>query len=386
MSVAEGTLTAPSSTASPVLDVARRFAEDRLRPFARTWEEAAGFPHDVLLEAADLGFAGLYVPREFGGSEMAVSDAARVFEGLGYGDPSFAGYLSVHNMCGRIIAEYGSEEQRAQYLPRLAAMEMQASYCLTESNGGSDPSALRTRAVRSGDNYVINGNKCFITGAADAGVHLVVCRTIEERTLLLLVPGGTAGLSWGESEAKMGWRTQPTREVHFSDVCTPVSARLGTEGDGLRIAFSGLNAGRLNIAAASLGAAQWCLDRSISYSQERETYGRTLSNHQVIRFKIAEMEMLLQTARAVLYDAARRGEVQDPGFAHFAAIAKAVVTESAFRVIDEALQIHGGYGYIAGCGIEKMLRDVRVHRILEGTNEMMRIIVARSILGRETYR
>ena len=367
---------------SAVLEIARRFADDHISRFSLEWEANEAFPREVLQKAAKIGFAGLYVAEEFGGSAMTLAAGVRVFEGLGYGDPSFAGYLSVHNMCARIIAQFGSEEHKSQLLPDLVAFRTQAAYCLTEAHSGSDASTMQTRCARMGDGFSITGSKSFITGAGAADLYLVFCM-YDGQPVLLLVPAASAGVSVGGSEAKMGWRAQPTRQLFFSDTLVPMSALVGLPGDGLRIAYSSLDVGRLNIAAAALGAAQCSLDRTIQYSRTRVTYGQPLSHHQALRFKIAGMEMLLQSGRALLYEAAERGDSCDTSFRHYAAMAKAVVTENSCKVIDEALQLHGGYGYLADFGIEKLLRDVRVHRILEGTNEMMHVIAARTLLGRE---
>lgn len=355
----------------------------RLAPHALSWESNECFPPAVLREAAGVGFAGLNVPEEYGGSAMSIADTVAVFEGLGYGDPSFSGYMSVHNMCARLIANYGTVAQKASYLPRLASMDLQASYCLTEPHGGSDPRAMKTNAVWDGAAFAINGSKSFITGAGEAGLYIVACRTDNGETSLLLVPSDVAGLQFGKTEQKMGWRAQPTRDLYFTDVRVGEDALLGSRGEGMRIALSALNVGRLCIAASALGAAQWCLDRSITYCQERQTYGTLLSKHQAIRFKLADMEIQLQAARSLLRDASACIDGKGSHAIPFTATAKAFVTDAACRVIDEALQLHGGYGYLREYGIEKMLRDARVHRILEGTNEMMHVIVARSLLGRE---
>ncbi len=368
-----------------IQDGARRFAEEKLAPHAIEWDEREYFPLDVVKEAAALGMAGIYVGDDVGGSGLSRLDAALIFEALSYGDPSIAAFLSIHNMCAWMVDKFGSTAQRQQWLPKLCSMELVASYCLTEPGSGSDAAALKTRALRDGDDYVVSGSKAFISGGDVSDVYLLMCRTGGEGPSgisTLIVPDGIEGLSFGKQEKKMGWKAQPTALVNFDGARVPAANRIGDEGIGFKIAMAGLDGGRLNIAACSLGAAQAALYKSISYMHERHAFGKPLSAFQALQFKLADMETELQAARIFLYQAAWKLDHGAPDATKFCAMAKRLVTDTGFKVANEALQIHGGYGYLKDFGIEKLVRDLRVHQILEGTNEIMRVIVAREMLGR----
>ncbi len=361
-----------------IQDSARQFAAEQLAPHAVDWDEREYFPVDVVKQAGGLGMAGIYVRDDVGGSGLSRLDAVLIFEALSSGDPSIAAFLSIHNMCAWI-------EQRRQWLPKLCSMELVASYCLTEPGSGSDAAALKTRARRDGDDYVVSGSKAFISGGDVSDVYLLMCRTGGEGPAgisTLIVEAGTPGLGFGKPEKKMGWKAQPTALVNFDGARVPVANRIGDEGIGFKIAMAGLDGGRLNIAACSLGAAQLALDKALAYMHERHAFGKPLSAFQALQFKLADMETELQAARIFLYQAAWKLDRGDPDATKFCAMAKRLVTDTGFKVANEALQIHGGYGYLKDFGIEKLVRDLRVHQILEGTNEIMRVIVARELLGR----
>ena len=368
-----------------IQDMARSFAEEKLAPYAMEWDQTGHFPADVVREAATLGMAGIYVRDDVGGSGLGRLDAALIFEALSYGDPSIAAFISIHNMCAWMIDRFGEEEQRQEWLPALTSMEKIASYCLTEPGSGSDAAALRTKAERDGDEYVLKGAKAFISGGGVSDVYVVMCRTGGEGpsgVSTVIVPDGTEGLSFGANEKKMGWNAQPTAQVNFDGARVPVKNRIGKEGDGFKFAMAGLDGGRLNIAACSLGAAQAALDKAVAYMHDRNAFGKPLTAFQALQFKIADMETELQAARTLLYQAAWKLDNKTPDATKFCAMAKRFVTDTGFRVANEALQIHGGYGYLKDYGVEKIVRDLRVHQILEGTNEIMRVIVARAMLGR----
>lgn len=367
-----------------IQETARRFATDRLAPHALEWDEAQHFPLEVLREAGALGLGGIYVREDMGGSGLSRLDAALVFEALSHGDPSVAAFISIHNMCAWMIDCFGSQAQRSRWLPGLCSLERVASYCLTEPGCGSDAAALRTRALRNGDDYLVCGTKAFISGGDVSDLYLLMCRTGGDGPSgisTLLVEDGSPGLGFGTNERKMGWKAQPTAQMNLDEVRVPVSNRLGEEGIGFRIAMAGLDGGRLNIAACSLGAAQAALDKALSYARERQAFGRPIASFQAIQFKLADMETELQAARTFLYQAAWKLDRRAPDATAFCAMAKRLVTDIGFRVANEALQIHGGYGYLSDYGIEKIVRDLRVHQILEGTNEIMRVIIARHLLG-----
>jgi alkylation response protein AidB-like acyl-CoA dehydrogenase len=328
--------------------------------------------------------AGIYVRDDIGGSDLTRLDAALIFEALSHGCPATASFLSIHNMCAWMIDTFGSEDMRQVWGPQLCTMDKVASYCLTEPGSGSDAAALKTTAKRDGDRFVLNGTKSFISGGGVSDLYIVMARTGEEGPKgisAILVEKGTDGLSYGANEKKMGWNVQPTSEVVMNNVRVPVSNLLGTEGDGFKYAMKGLDGGRLNIAASALGAAQAALDKTLSYMEERKAFGKSINQFQALQFRLADMEIELQAARTFLYKAAWTYDQGLPEATKYCAMAKRFVTDTAFDVANQALQLHGGYGYLADYGIEKIVRDLRVHQILEGTNEIMRMIVARQLLS-----
>ncbi|MGW1327811.1 acyl-CoA dehydrogenase family protein [Streptomyces antibioticus] len=358
------------------------FAQDHLAPHALDWDRDRHFPVDVLRKAAGLGLGGVYVREESGGSGLTRSDGVLVFETLASGCPSIAGYLSIHNMVAWMIDRYGDAGQRERLLPRLCAMEDLAAYCLTEPGAGSDAAALTTRAVREGDGWVLSGVKQFISGAGAAQTYLVMARTGgagADGVSAFVVDKDDAGLSFGPNERKMGWNAQPTRQVVLDGVRLPADRLLGREGEGFRIAMNGLNGGRLGIAACSLGGARSALDRSLAHLADREAFGGRLLDSTALRFRLADMATELAAARALVQQAAQALDRGDPQAPYLCAMAKRFATDTGFSVADRALQLHGGYGYLSEYGIEKIVRDLRVHQILEGTNEIMRVIVARGL-------
>ena len=364
-------------------ETARGFARDVLLPGAACWDEEKHFPEAELRQAAALGFAGIYVREDIGGSGLARLDAALIFEELAAADPSTAAYLSIHNMVAWMIDRFGDDGVRERFLPKLVAMEHFASYCLTEPGSGSDAAALRTRAVRDGDHYVLNGQKQFISGAGSGDLYVVMVRTGEGGPAgisTLVVEGDTPGLSLGANERKMGWNAQPTRAVIFENARVPVANRLGDEGIGFKIAMAGLDGGRINIAACSLGGAQCALDRTLAYMKERKAFGKRLDEFQALQFRIADMATELEAARTFVWRAAAALDRKDADATTLCAMAKRFGTDVGFEVANQALQLHGGYGYLSEYGIEKIVRDLRVHQILEGTNEIMRLIVARKMI------
>lgn len=366
-------------------DTALAFAAERLAPHALEWDEKRHFPVDVMREAAALGMATLYVREESGGAGLTRLDAAVVFEALATGCPTISAFLSIHNMVAWMIDRYGSDAQRADWLPSLIPMDRIASYCLTEPAAGSDAAALATRAVRDNQGYVLNGTKQFISGAGVSDLYLVMARTGGAGAggvSAFLVPKDTPGLSFGANEKKMGWNAQPTRQVILEDVHLPAEALLGEEGQGFRYAMSGLDGGRLNIAACSIGGAQAAIDKALAYVRERRAFGQEIARFQATQFRLADMVTELEAARTLMWRACAKLDAGAPDATAFCAMAKRFATDTGFRVADEALQLLGGYGYLADYGIEKIVRDLRVHRILEGTNEVMRLIIARGMLGR----
>ena len=368
-----------------VRDMARAFADEVFAPNALAWDEAKHFPVAEMRKAAELGMAGIYVADDAGGSGLSRFDAVLIFEALATGCPTVAAYISIHNMVAWMIDAYGSDEQRRKWLPALCKMELFASYCLTEPAAGSDAAALQTRAVRDGDCYVLNGQKLFISGAGASGVYIVMARTGGEGAngvSSLIVPGDAAGLSFGAIERKMGWNAQPTRAVMFDNVRVPLANRLGAEGEGFKIAMAGLDGGRLNIAACSLGGAQAALEKSLAYMHERRAFGKRLDEFQALQFRLADMATELEASRSFLWRAAAALDRKEANATVLCAMAKRFVTDACFEVANQALQLHGGYGYLTEFGIEKIVRDLRVHQILEGTNEIMRLIIARSLVGR----
>ncbi|BFP51133.1 MULTISPECIES: acyl-CoA dehydrogenase family protein [unclassified Streptomyces] len=367
-----------------VIETTLDFAQEHLAPHAVSWDQDKHFPVDVLRKAAELGLGGVYVRDGLGGSGLSRSDGVLVFEALATGCPSIAGYLSIHNMVGWMIDRYGSEVQRARYLPALCTMEQLGSYCLTEPGAGSDAAALRTRAVRSGDHWVLTGTKQFISGAGASHLYIVLARTGDDGPRgisAFLVERDDPGLSFGVNEKKMGWNAQPTRQVLLDEVRIPADRLLGEEGGGFRIAMNGLNGGRLGIAACSLGGAQSALDRSLAHLADREAFGARLLDAQALQFRLADMATELAAARALVRQAAEALDRNVAGAPQLCAMAKHFATDTGYSVADRALQLHGGYGYLAEYGIEKIVRDLRVHQILEGTNEIMRVMVARSLTG-----
>ena len=371
-----------------IRDMAREFAAEKLAPHALEWDEKRHFPVDVIRETAALGMAGIYVSEASGGSGLSRLDAALIFEALAEGCPTVSAYISIHNMVAWMVDKYGSEAQKQQFLPKLLSMEHFGAYCLTEPGSGSDAAALKTQAVRDGDHYVLNGQKQFISAAGAADMYLVMVRTGDtgpKGISTVLVPKGTPGLSFGANEKKMGWNAQPTRAVIFDDCRIPVANRLGEEGIGFKIAMSGLDGGRLNIGACSLGGAQTALMKSLAYANERRAFGQKLNEMQALQFKLADMATDLEAARIFLYAAASAYDRQDPETTMRCAMAKRVATDTGFNVANEALQLHGGYGYLADYGVEKIVRDLRVHQILEGTNEIMRMIVGRHVISAQGF-
>ena len=366
-----------------IFDMAHAFGQEHIAPHAQDWERAGTIPRDLWPKVAELGLAGIYVSEEHGGSGLGRLDAALVFEALAMACPSVGSFLSIHNMCGGMIDTYGSEETKARWLPALCSMEKVFSYCLTEPASGSDAAALRTRAEKTNEGYVLNGTKAFISGGSYSDAYVVMCRTGAEGPKgisTVIVEDGTPGLSFGGLEEKMGWRAQPTAQVQFDDCLVPHENLMGEEGRGFSYAMAGLDGGRLNIAASALGGAQAALDAALAYTGERTAFGQTLDRFQALQFKLAEMEVKLQSARTFLRQAAWKLDEKAPDATKFCAMAKLYVTDAAFEVANDCLQLHGGYGYLADYGIEKIVRDLRVHQILEGTNEIMRLIVARQML------
>ena len=366
-----------------VRDMARAFADERIAPNALAWDEAKHFPVDVLREAAALGMAAIYVREEHGGSGMTRLDAALIFEALATGCPTVASYLSIHNMVSWVIDRFGSDELRARYLPRLVSMELLSSYCLTEPGAGSDAAALSTRARRDGDGFVLDGVKQFISGAGATDLYLVMARTSDggaSGVSAFLVEKGTPGLSFGANERKMGWNAQPTRQVILEGVRVGADAMVGKEGEGFKIAMAGLDGGRLNIGACSLGGGEAALTKAIAYMNERKAFGRRIADFQALQFRVADIATSLETARTMLWRAASALDARAPDATRLCAMAKRVATDAGFAAANDALQLFGGYGYLSEYGVEKIVRDLRVHQILEGTNEIMRVIIARGLL------
>jgi alkylation response protein AidB-like acyl-CoA dehydrogenase len=365
-------------------ETARDFARREMMPRAREWDEGEIFPVDVLRKAAALGFGGVYVREDVGGSALANLDAVVIYEELAQGCTSTTAYISIHNMAAWMIDRFGSDEQRGRFLPRLCTMEHFASYCLTEPGAGSDAASLATRATRDGDHYVLNGSKAFISGGGTSDLYVCMVRTGGSGARgisCLVVEKDTPGLSFGAQEKKLGWKSQPTAAVNFADCRVPVDNRIGAEGQGFKIAMAGLDGGRLGIAACSLGGAQFCLDRTVEHMRERRQFGTRLADFQALGFRVADYATELEASRLMLHRAAVAVAQREPGATRLAAMAKRLATDTGFDVVNGCLQLHGGYGYLRDHPIERVLRDVRVHQILEGTNEVMRLIVSRDILG-----
>lgn len=363
-------------------DAARRFARERLAPFAAEWDEKEYFPVERMREAAALGFAGIYVKSDVGGSQMSRLDAAIIMEELSAGCTSTAAFLSIHNMASWMIDRFGSDAQRKRFLPKLTTMEKIASYCLTEPSSGSDAASLKTRALKDGEHYVLNGSKAFISGAGVSDVYVCMVRTGEDGPRgisCLVVEKGTPGLSFGKKERKLGWNSQPTAQVMFDNCRVPVANRIGAEGEGFRIAMAGLDGGRINIGACSVGTARSALDEALSYSKERKQFGHAIGDFQATQFKLADMATELEASRLMIRSAAAALDRNDGRATMLCAMAKRFATDIGFKIANEALQLHGGYGYLKDFPAERHVRDLRVHQILEGTNEIMRVIVAREL-------
>jgi len=373
-----------SDEQSAIFDMAKGFGADAIAPNARDWEAAGCFPRALMQEAGALGLLGIYVPEEHGGSGLTRMDSTLIFEALSMACPTVAAYFSIHNMCAWMVSRWGSASLRDAYLPQLLSGEKIAAYCLTEPGSGSDAAALRTRAVRDNQGWKLTGTKAFISGGGFADLYVVMCRSGgdgPDGISTILLDDGAPGLSFGALEEKMGWRAQPTAQVQMDAAAAPAENLLGEEGQGFRYAMMGLDGGRLNISACALGAAQDALNRTLTYMADRKAFGRSINSFQALQFRLADMETELQAARVFLRQAAWRLDQGKPDATKHCAMAKRFVTDIAFRVANEALQLHGGYGYLADYGIEKTVRDLRVHQILEGSNEIMRLIVARSLLA-----
>ena len=363
----------------------RDFARTRIAPHAREWDENCTFPRDTLVELAGLGLAGMHVSEAYGGAGLGRLEAALAFEELAREDASLAAFLSIHNMVAWMVDRFGDAGLRAEWLPSLTGMQRIAAYCLTEPEAGSDAAALSLRAEPEGnDGWRLNGSKAFISGAGAADVYAVMCRTGGDGAdgiSCLLVPAESAGLTFGRQEAKLGWRNQPTAQVHFRDVLVPARNLLGATGQGFRYAMAGLDGGRVNIAACSLGAAGWALDAAREHARQRRAFGRPIAANQGISFRLADMATALEASRLLVWRAAAALDAGDPEATGRAAMAKVFATEACWQVVDDALQIHGGYGYLRDAGLERRLRDLRVHRILEGSSEIMRLLIARQLLA-----
>ncbi|WP_176595894.1 MULTISPECIES: acyl-CoA dehydrogenase family protein [Sphingobium] len=366
-----------------IQEMARRFTADAITPFAAEWDEKHIFPRDTIRAAAELGFGGIYVSEEAGGIGLGRLEAALIMEAMAYGCPSTSAFISIHNMAAWMIDRFGSQAVKDKYLPSMVPMERIGSYCLTEAGSGSDAAALKTRAVRDGDHYVVTGSKQFISGGGENEIYVVMVRTGDDGPKgisCLVIEKDMAGVSFGAQERKLGWHSQPTAQVNFDGVRVPVENLVGGEGEGFRIAMMGLDGGRLNIGACSLGGAQRCIDEALSYTKDRKQFGQSIADFQNTQFMLADMETELQAARTLLYAAAVKVTENAPDKTRFAAMAKRLATDTGSSVVDRALQLHGGYGYLMDYPIERFWRDLRVHSILEGTNQVMRMIIARDML------
>ena len=366
-----------------IQELAQRFTADRITPFAAEWDEKSHYPVDVWKAAGELGFGAIYVSEASGGIALGRLEAALVMEAMAYGCPATSAFISIHNMAAWMIDRFGSDDVKARYLPQLVTMEKIASYCLTEPGSGSDAAALRTKAVRDGDHYVLTGTKQFISGAGYNDIYVCMVRTGEEKSRgisAIVVEKGTPGLSFGAPEKKLGWNASPTAQVIFEDCRVPAANLVGGEGEGFKIAMAGLDGGRLNIGACSLGGAQRCLDESIRYTKERQQFGQPVADFQNTQFTLADMATDLEASRALLYLAAAKVTANAPDKSRFSAMAKRLATDNGSSIVDRALQLHGGYGYLRDYPIERFWRDLRVHSILEGTNQVMRMIVGRDLV------
>lgn len=372
-----------SSEQTAIFDMAYEFGQEHIAPFARDWEKQGTIPKELWPKVAQLGLGGIYVSDEMGGSGLSRLDATLVFEALAMACPSVSAFLSIHNMCGGMIDRYGDPETRARWLPRLCQMDLIFSYCLTEPGSGSDAAALRSQATRTNEGYQLNGTKAFISGGGYSDAYIVMARTGAEGPKgisAFILEAGSDGLSYGALEDKMGWRAQPTAQVQFDACPIPAQNLLGEEGKGFQYAMAGLDGGRLNIAASALGGAEQALQSTLAYMGERKAFGKTIDQFQALQFKLADMEVKMQAARSFLRQAAWKLDMQASDATKFCAMAKLLVTDNAFETANQCLQLHGGYGYLADYGIEKIVRDLRVHQILEGTNEIMRMIISRQML------
>ena len=372
-----------SEEQTAIFDMAYAFGQEQIAPHARAWESAGTIPKDLWPEIGALGFASLYVSEDAGGAGLGRLDATLVFEALSMACPSVAAFLSIHNMCAKMLDSFGDDALKARVMPGVLTMETVLSYCLTEPGSGSDAAALRTRAARTNEGYTLNGTKAFISGGGYSDAYVCMVRTGEDGpkgVSTVYVEDGVDGLSFGALEEKMGWRSQPTAQVQFDDCKIPAGNLVGEEGQGFKYAMMGLDGGRLNIAACSLGAAQSAIDATLAYMSERKAFGQPIDQFQGLQWRLADMEIELQAARTFLRQAAWKLDTGAPDATKFCAMAKKFVTETGSKVVDQCLQLHGGYGYLADYGIEKLVRDLRVHQILEGTNEIMRVIVAREML------
>ncbi len=366
-----------------IQDMARKFTADRITPFAAQWDEDHHFPRDVVQAAGELGFGSIYVSEESGGINLGRLEAALIMEAMAYGCPATSAYISIHNMASWMIDRFGGDEVKARFLPRLVSMEHIASYALTEPGSGSDAAALKTTARLDGDHYVINGTKQFISGSGFNDIYVVMVRTSDDKSkgiTCLVVEKGTPGLSHGAPENKLGWNASPTAQLIFEDCRVPVANRVGGEGEGFRFAMAGLDGGRLNIGACSLGGAQRCLDEAVAYTKDRQQFGQPIADFQNTQFMLADMATELEAARALLYLAASKVTENAPDKTRFSAMAKRLATDSGSKIVNDALQLFGGYGYLKDYPIERFWRDLRVHSILEGTNQVMRMIVGRDML------
>jgi alkylation response protein AidB-like acyl-CoA dehydrogenase len=373
-----------SSEQTAIFDMAYEFGQEHIAPFARDWEKQGTIPKELWPKVAQLGLGGIYVSDEMGGSGLSRLDATLVFEALAMACPSVSAFLSIHNMCGGMIDRYGDPETRARWLPRLCQMDLIFSYCLTEPGSGSDAAALRSQATRTNEGYRLNGTKAFISGGGYSDAYIVMARTGAEGPKgisAFILEAGSDGLSYGALEDKMGWRAQPTAQVQFDACPIPAQNLLGEEGKGFQYAMAGLDGGRLNIAASALGGAEQALQSTLAYMGERKAFGKTIDQFQALQFKLADMEVKMQAARSFLRQAAWKLDMQASDATKFCAMAKLLVTDNAFETANQCLQLHGGYGYLADYGIEKIVRDLRVHQILEGTNEIMRMIISRQMLA-----
>jgi alkylation response protein AidB-like acyl-CoA dehydrogenase len=373
-----------SSEQTAIFDMAYEFGQEHIAPFARDWEKQGTIPKELWSKVAQLGLGGIYVSDEMGGSGLSRLDATLVFEALAMACPSVSAFLSIHNMCGGMIDRYGDPETRARWLPRLCQLDLIFSYCLTEPGSGSDAAALRSQATRTNEGYQLNGTKAFISGGGYSDAYIVMARTGAagpKGISAFILEAGSDGLSYGALEDKMGWRAQPTAQVQFDACPIPAQNLLGEEGKGFQYAMAGLDGGRLNIAASALGGAEQALQSTLAYMGERKAFGKTIDQFQALQFKLADMEVKMQAARSFLRQAAWKLDMQASDATKFCAMAKLLVTDNAFETANQCLQLHGGYGYLADYGIEKIVRDLRVHQILEGTNEIMRMIISRQMLA-----